>query len=238
MSQIKEKSQILGKALLYIIIVYLFYQIFENVKAPSNRLWYFAMTQGIILSTMPLVLQISNDIRSNQITYFLLQPVNFLILRFSEAIGASILRYIILIILCLIFVPFLKGEALISRINILFSVFLGILGIILYTQISLLIGILSYWIKEIKTLLYFNLTATFCFGGLIVPIQLYPKIMQKICFFTPYPWILWWPANFFSAEDVNHISGFTGWIIWNLVFILLNGYFFKKYKNNLVMDGG
>ncbi|NGX32519.1 MAG: hypothetical protein K1060chlam4_00567 [Candidatus Anoxychlamydiales bacterium] len=234
LGQIKEKGHVLGKGILYIIIVYLFSQIFESVNASSDRLWYFAMTQAIILSTSSVVLQIEKDIRDNQISYFLVQPVNYLLFRYFEAIGSSVFRYSILIILCFLSISFLKGPIQTNPSAIIFSLFLGIMGILLYIQISLLIGVLAYWIHDIKNLLYFNLTATFCFGGLIVPIQLYPPFMQKICFFTPYPWILWWPANFFSSGNVNHYKAFIGWIIWTIIFMFLNNYIFQKQRKKII----
>ncbi len=48
--QFNDRSQLLGRTILFTVIVYLFYQIFESVGAPQERLWYYAMTEAIIRS--------------------------------------------------------------------------------------------------------------------------------------------------------------------------------------------
>lgn len=238
LQQLKEPGQLLGRLLLFVVIVYLFHQVFGSVGAPNWQLWYYAMTEAIILATAPLVLQISNDIRSNHTVYFLLRPVNYCTFRFCEAMGGAVFRYILLMILALCYVPLLRGAIPSDFFSLLSSLFIGLLGIFLYTLISLLIGLLSAWIKDIKTLLYFNLTATFCFGGLIIPIVYYPPLMQTICFCTPYPWILWWPGSLFAGTEINHLQALLGWNFWTIVFLAANRYVFNRYKKNLVMEGG
>ena len=236
--QSRSLSQLVGRLFLFTVILYLFHQVFQIVQAPSNRIWYYMTTEAIILATTPLVLQVSEDIRTNQIVYFLLRPISYSLFRISEAMGEAIFRYFMLIIWGGIIVSILETTTYVTWISMIFSFFIGILGIFLYTLISLFIGFLSYWVKDVKTLLYTNLTATFCFGGLIVPIIYYPSIMQTICFWTPYPWILWWPASILSGEAVDHMNAFIMWMFWVLLFTLLNYLVFKKYKTKLVMEGG
>lgn len=237
LSQIKEKGQIIGRLLVYIVNIYLFYQVFESVKADDSRLWYYVMTEGIILSsTTSLVLQITNDFHTNHVVYFLLRPVNYCFFRFSENMGASIIRYAVLMLCGVVFAGLLQGSIFNKISSLSLSFFVGILGMILLAHIF--IGLISFWVKEIKTLLYFNLTACFCFGGLIIPITYYPPLIQTICFCTPYPWILWWPGSFFSGAHINHKIAFLGWAFWSLFFGLINLYIYNRYKKNLVMDGG
>jgi len=238
LQQLNEKAQLVGRLLLFTVIVYLFYQIFESVGASEERLWYYAMTEAIVLSSTLLAVQIAQDIRSQQIVYFLLKPIDYPSFRITESMGAALFRFMVLIIWGLGYLSFLKGVGPISLYTVITSFFVGIIGVFLYTQMSFLIGLLSFWIKDIKTLQYLNLTATFCFGGLIIPISYYPPLMQKICFFTPYPWILWWPGTIFSGGEIPFVSAFCCISLWIGFFVGLNRFIFYRYMKNLVMEGG
>jgi len=235
---LKERNQIFGRLIVFTVIIYLFCQIFESINSSVERIWYVTMTEGLILSTTTLVFQIVKDIQTNAVAYFLLRPVNYSLLRISEAIGIAILLYLVLMSWGILFLILLKGIFVASIFSTISSMLIGILSLFLYVQISMLIGLLSFWVIEIKTLIYFHLTAAFCFGGLIIPITYYPPLMQKICFCTPYPWILWWPGSVFSGILVNHFIAFAGWLGWSIFFGFLNVLVFERYKKALVMNGG
>jgi ABC-type uncharacterized transport system permease subunit len=238
LQQLQLRGQLVGRLFLFTVVLYIFHQVFQAVQAPPNRIWYYMVTDAIVLATTPLALQISSDIRTNHIVYFLLCPINYSFFRISEAMGEAIFRYFTLMLWGRIFISVLEKTFYVSWSALFFAFLIGILGIFLHTLISLFIGFLSYWVKDVKTLLYTHLTAAFCFGGLIVPIIYYNPIMQQACFWSPYPWILWWPASIVAGEQVDHLNALIMWMLWIASFTLLNYLVFKNYKNNLVIEGG
>lgn len=230
-----DRAQFFGRMILYAIIVYLFHQIFTSVNAGHERLWYYAITEAIILSAPTLVLTIAGDIRCQQIVYFLVSPISYCTFRIFESLGIAFFRYICLIALgfacCSLFVGFipnLRMEGILA----------GFVGIYLYTLISSAIGLSSFWLKDVKTFLYLNLTATFCFGGLIVPLSFYDPLMRTICFCTPYPWILWWPAALATGEKVDPLISFISISFWIITLIAFNQFLFHRYQKKFLMEGG
>ena len=238
--QLANRAQLIGRIFLYVMIVYLFYQIFQSVKAGSNRIWYLAVTEWIMLSTPPLALQIEQDIRNGQIAYFLLRPMNYLSLRFCEAFGGFLIRYGILGILCLLLGFTLTKTLPNSFSSLCLGGVIAFMGIILYSLILTLIGIFSFWIKDIHPILYLNLTATFCFGGLIVPLSFYSDFFRKICFMTPYPWILSWPAETITGMLTwqNHLYAVLGWIFWVSTITLLIHVLYRRTMHSFIIEGG
>jgi ABC-2 type transport system permease protein len=238
--QLANRAQLIGRIILYMMIVYLFFQIFQSVKAGPNRVWYVAVTEWIMLSTPPLALQIEQDIRNGQIAYFLLRPMNYLSLRFTEAFGGFIIRYVILGMLCL-FLGFVLTRTIPNPLSSwCFGIMIGFMGIILYSLILTLIGIFSFWIKEIHPILYLNLTATFCFGGLIVPLSFYSESFRQICFLTPYPWILSWPAETMTGMMTwqNHLYALGGWFFWVCLLTLLIHILYRRTMHSFIVEGG
>lgn len=223
---------------LYTLVVWLYSQVFQSVGAPIERAWYLAITEWVILSSPPLALQLENDIRSGQIAYFMLRPLHYLKLRFLECAGVVIVRYWMLAVLCLLLGFSLTGHFPGTWMTWLLGSGISLLSILLYVIILMIIGLLAFWLKDIRTTLYLNLTATFCFGGLIVPLDFYSETFRNLCFTTPYPWILWWPAQTITGADLNQSAAFLNWGIW---FFILTGCTLVLYQHCtrvLVTEGG
>jgi len=236
--QLAQKGQLLGRLILYFVIVYLFSQVFQSVSAGNNRIWYLAITEWLTLSTPPIAYRIAEDIRSGQVVYFMLRPLHYLWLRFCECMGISLVRFIILGFCCLGFGYYLTGAFPSSSTTLTIGLVLGILSVILYSLLSILIGVFSFWLKEIQPLIYLNLTATFCFGGLIVPLGFYSDTLRTISFATPYPWMLWWPAEYMTGTAPNLMLAFLVFAGWTAVILGLIIILYQKCLENFVSEGG
>lgn len=236
--QLAQRGQLVGRFFLYLVIVYLFHQVFNSVQAPASRLWYLAITEWIILSAPPLAFQLADDINSGQIAYFMLRPMHFLNLRLMECIGAFAVRFVLLGLTCIGLSIYLTGYFPTDIATWLIGICFCLLSVLLYNAMLILIGLCAFWIRDIKTLIYLNLTATLCFGGLIVPLSFYSPLVKAISFCTPYPWILWWPAEFMTGGYVNIALALISWVAW--MFLLWSAIFFlyKKGIQSFVIEGG
>ncbi len=236
--QLAQRGQLVGRFFLYVVIVYLFHQVFESVQAPASRLWYLAITEWVILSAPPLAFQLAEDINSGQIAYFMLRPMHFLSVRLMECIGSFMVRFILLGLSCVglgfYLTGYFPGDIMAWMLGIIFS----ILAVLLYNTLLILIGLCAFWLRDIKTLIYLNLTATFCFGGLIVPLSFYTPAIKTISFCTPYPWILWWPAEFMTGGDVNVWLALINWGFWMLLLWSLIAFAYQRGIKSFVIEGG
>ncbi len=236
--QLAQRGQLVGRFFLYVVIVYLFHQVFSSVQAPASRLWYLAITEWIVLSAPPLAFQLADDINSGQIAYFMLRPMHFLNLRLMACIGAFTVRFVLLGLSCVGLGICLTGYFPTDVLTWLIGICFGILSVLLYNAILILIGLCAFWLRDIKTLIYLNLTATLCLGGLIVPLSFYSPLVKTISFCTPYPWILWWPAEFMTGGHVNVSLALTSWSVWMLLLWSVILFLYKKGIQSFVLEGG
>jgi len=236
--QFANRGLFVGRIFLYLSVVYLFYQVFHAVSATPERIWYLAITEWLILSTAPLAFQICDDIKSGQIAYFMLRPLGYLSYRFCDGLGSILVRFVVLEACCLGLGYGLTGMIPGSLLTWLLGSLVGFLAVILYTVLGMLIGLLSFWIREIQTVVYLNLTATFCFGGLIVPLEFYSETLRFFCFSTPYPWILWWPAQLLTGAKINFFATFLGWGTWMVILCLIIHFLYQKCLQAFVAEGG
>ena len=217
--QFSNKGLLLGRVILYSIVVYLFYQIFEIVDNSKYELWHVSFAQLISLALVPITFQLQQDFNNKQFEYYIIKPINFLFLRFTEAAGMTFTNYIVLlcnnIILCSIL-----GKSYSNFLPLCLGIIYGIFSLFLFIVITLFIGLISYWVKDIKDIFYLNMTASFCFGGLVVPVELYPEFIKKISFFTPYPWILSAPVEIING-NISFNEALFNLATWFIIFISL-----------------
>lgn len=237
-NQVTRRGDLLGRVILYLTIVYLFYQVFQSVGAPSNRIWYLAITEWLILSTPPVALEINEDIRTGQIVYFMLRPMQYLSLRFCECFGYFLVRFMLLAVCCLSLGYILTGYFPSDLSTWVLGFGLGILSVSLYILISILLGIASFWFREIQPLIYLNLTATFCFGGLIVPLEFYSDLLRKISYLTPYPWVLGWVADTLTGQPWSLSVSLLAWAGWMLGIGGVILFLYHKCLSAFVLEGG
>ncbi len=232
-----QKKQLLIRVLIYILIVSIYSQIFKKVTQDILRLWYIGVTQWVIGSIASVAITISNDILSGQFIYYSLRPINYVLYRFYDAMGITFIKSIVLGVCFGIQIYLLTGSFPFNIYKCFMGTILVLLSTSLFNLILIFIGLLSYWTREIRGLVYTNLTASFCFGGLIVPLEFYSETMRKIAFMTPYPWILGWPARFITQPTFNLNYSFLYWGIWFVVFIIMISILYNIMLKNLRSSG-
>ncbi|HML19813.1 MAG TPA: ABC-2 family transporter protein [Candidatus Dependentiae bacterium] len=237
MQQWHNRLRLLAKIVLYLFVVYLYYQIVTSTGAGPERVIYIAMTELMILSFAPVTFQIARDIESGCIDYFLVRPVNYIGYTLIGALGESLVKYIVLGSCCFVWVGFLTNT--VPRIpEFLFGLLLGLVSLLLYLLITIFIGISSFWFNDVKDLFYLNLTACFCFGGLIVPLEFYSGIIQKISLYTPYPLILWVPAHLVASGSAHIPFIFVSTMLWLTVLVFLIRMIYRTFLSVYLRKGG
>jgi ABC-2 type transport system permease protein len=191
----RQRMSIVLRIFLYILVMLLFSQTLRAAKTSVESLFYIAMTQLLVSSFAPQSFEIFNDIHLGLYSLRIGKPLNYIAIHFLRSMSAYIYRLAILIITFLLLqrvMPNLLGK-IVPAIGSFIC--FAIIGGSIYSLLSILIGLASYWAKDVKVLFYLNMTTLFSLGGLIVPLELYSKTAQKIAFYSPYPYILWYPAR-------------------------------------------
>jgi ABC-2 type transport system permease protein len=104
--------------------------------------------------------------------------------------------------------------------RVLLALACGYLAFILRFFISYTISMLAFWIERVSALENLNYMPYLFLSGLVVPIQTLPPAMQEVILWTPYPYILWFPAMLVAAPPeamppeliVRGLLTIVGWI--------------------------
>lgn len=176
---------------------------------------------------------LASRLYSGEISNYLLKPINLFALFAVQEIADKIKNIVLLILesllLFLIFKPIIVFPDF--KFFMLFLIWsLG--GLILNFIISLLFGSLGFWSPQVwgpKFLFFMILDFT---AGKLFPIDILPIVLQKIIYFTPFPYLSFIQIqlflNRFNSQDIiKHSLVLVFWILF--LGIVTN----KIWKNGL-----
>jgi len=205
---------------------------------PKALVWYLAITEWIVLSAPPIHIEIQEAIRRGDIVYQLGRPVSYVGAAFAEGLGLLLVRAPLLGatagVCAFVFTGWTPPPGV-----ILYVVPFGLVAAALLTALHLWIGLLAFWLEDVSPVYWVWQKLLFVFGGLMMPIELYPELIRRLAPFTPFPSILAGPASFVlhrsSAEAGVHARTLS---IWACVTAVAVCWVFRRATSALTINGG
>lgn len=187
---------------------------------------------------------IAECIRTGQVAYEFVRPLNIYWLWFSkicaQRISACALRFIP-VILFAISLPTeysLKGPESISAFVLMIITLL--FGLVISTALGLLVYILMFYTTSCKGIYnIFGNIADF-FSGMDFPIAFMPKIMQAICFALPFRLCMDLPMRLYigNLTFTEGIQTILIQIAWMLGLVAIGNHLMKKVSKKVIVQGG
>ncbi len=205
----------------------------------QKMIWYVAATEAIMLSSSRIRLRIDEEIRSGNVSNFLVKPFSYPLFLAFDSLGSSIFRFIVRMpvafALALIFT--LKFE--ISLLGLMSYIILGIMGLFLDALVTILIGLLAFYVEDTAPIYWIYNKLLFTIGGLLIPIDMMPAFVKTISKFFPARFILYNPANSlinFSWEFF--MESFSYIVLFTAIVLLLTSLLFSSASRRLSINGG
>lgn len=181
----------------------------------SQLLWYIAFNEWVLISIPDVQEEMQQDLRSGRLAYLLPRPISYLGATFAEALGTLCVNLAVLGFVTFLFTWMQTGalpfHAAGLPVTILLGVMAGCVGIIF----QMLVGLSAFWLQEVTPFYWVWEKLLFIFGGLILPLSVYPQWMQTLAYFTPFPAILGERSalalNFDAASVFNVSLSLLGW---------------------------
>jgi ABC-2 type transport system permease protein len=199
----REPNELYGRMAFFAVILGVFSSLWRAVAEagmpvaadPKSLVWYLAATEWILLSAPPVHLEIQDAVRRGDVVYRLGQPVSYVVAEFATALGLLAVR-----------APFLGLTAFLCAFaftgwtppaaSLLAVVPFGLAASALITALHLGIGLLAFWLQDVAPVYWVWQKLMFVLGGLMLPLELYPALVQRAALFTPFPSLLASPASF------------------------------------------
>ncbi|MGG0044132.1 ABC transporter permease [Bacillus tropicus] len=263
MNKIKKYSSIFGASLksnlaymgemfygttFLLIIMYIFINLWKvafTIKGNETGMgyvetvWYLLIAEAIILSLNPVHLTISEEVQSGSLAYTINRPYNYLSYHFFNGLGESILRFSINLCTGAVLVFWLVGPIPIKSINVLFISIVIFLAFLLNYCLSALIGFSAFFTEDAAGIAFIYQKFLFILGGVLIPLDFFPEMLQKIANYLPFSFITFAPSKLFVHFSIIHFfQVLCGQIIWIGLFLILLKVVFKMGIRRLTINGG
>jgi ABC-2 type transport system permease protein len=240
-----ERGDLYGRALFFAVILGVFSALWRAVAEAGMPLgakqeqlvWYLAVTEWILLSTPARHLEIQEEVRRGDVAYQLARPVSYPRAALAQCLGTLLVRAPALgAVACGCAFAFTGRLPALG--TLLLVVPLGVLASAILAELYVALGLVAFWLRDATPLYWVAGKLLFILGGLMLPLDLYPRWLQVVAACTPFPVLLSGPAGFLLHP------GAVAWLLalrllfWGGVLFGLVELVFRRATRTLQLDGG
>ena len=176
-------------------------------------------------SVVWVVFTFEEDALLGKLSPYLIQPINPFFRYLAQHLAEQITRLPFAIIIASFFFILNPGNIWVPRFNILLLSFIStFLSFLIQFLIQSILACLCFWTEKASSFERLLFIPTLFLSGLLAPVVSFPDYVKSWVYFTPFPYLIDFPANLLSGNPTNINNGFIIQIIWILILFPL----FKK----------
>lgn len=112
--------------------------------------------------------------------------------------------------------------------NILLFIVALILAFLLRFLIQYTFALFAFWTERANAIENFWFLFFLFFSGMIAPLEMFPQTLQQALLWTPFPYLIDFPASILVGLPVNLFQGFLVTLAWCLLFFVLNRWLWRR----------
>ena len=237
-------------ALFIAIILFVFANLWKTIFAGRDAIegftiiqliWYLSLTEAITMGTGwgSLFEEVGDEIKSGAIANYLTKPLSYIGWYFSTYFSKFLSYFITAFVLGGIVTFFLVGPMQFSIMSAIPLMILLVLSFILSFFVAFTFVAFAFWLEDVTAFYWILQKLLFIFGGMLVPIDIYPEFIREYLYYLPFSYITYWPGKYFvSGTNEIFISSFIGQIIWLIIFIATTIIIYKIGIRRVNIHGG
>jgi ABC-2 type transport system permease protein len=242
----RERGDVYGRVVFFAVILGVFSSLWRAAAEaglptaiePRALVWYLAVTEWIVLSTPQIHLDIQEAIRAGDVVYRLGRPVSYVGAELAATFGVLAVRLPLLgltAFLCAFaftgWIPPVRAFAIVVP--------FGVAAAALLAALHVWIGLLAFWLHDVSPVYWVSQKLLFVLGGLMLPLEVYPGVIQRIAAFTPFPALLAGPASFMLAHGGGTPAALARDLaFWCVVTAIGLGWTFRRAATDMTINGG
>jgi len=233
----------------YCVIIYIFTQLWRTTFGGEGTdliagysfeqmIWYLIFAEAIVMSCPSLSLTIENEVKSGDIGYKLTRPISYLLYQYMAFSGEAALRFVLHLVVgsllgLLLFGPPSFGYGWIGFVT------LAVGGFTIQYLLTMSLALCAFWVEETRGLEFVYSKLLFTIGGMLLPLEMFPEALQKVCAWLPFQAIVYFPARTAVRFDGDLIWQMLGiQLLWVVALSGLLTFVFRKGVRKLHVNGG
>ena len=182
---------------------------------------------------------IMGEVKSGNVEMFMNKPTNYLTISFMKVIGQGIFSFLFisllgtLMMITFIGIPNLNLYVFIP--TFIITLLLGqILGLLVYGSI----GLMAFFIQDVRPVHWIVDKLVMVLGGSYLPISMFPPFMKVLAFVSPFGAINFASSTVYESWNSECIMRISLQFLWIGIFGLLLTFIYNKSKEKAMINGG
>jgi ABC-2 type transport system permease protein len=200
--------------------------------------WYLVFTEALTMAGPPLCAKIEDEVKNGDIAVRLTRPFSYLGYHYASYLSEALFRFVVhLAVGSVIAWPFVGAPSFGAGWLGLLSLSVGALT--LDFLLKAIVALSAFWVEEVRGMEFVLQKLQFTVGGMLLPIDLMPEWLQRVCAWLPFQAVLYFPArtavHYDGAKLVIQLGIQTGWIA---LLGLLVTVLYRRGVKKLHVNGG
>jgi len=181
------------------------------------------------LTVVWVIWEFEREVVEGKLSPFLLQPIDPVWRHFFSHVSERFARLpfiMALMVLCFALYPqalwMPPPQALL----------LGLLAICLAFCLRFVIqytfALFSFWTERANAIEQFWYLLYIFLSGMIAPLDVFPAAVRAVIVWTPFPYLIYFPANLILGRQTDIGRGFVAIALWGLIFLTINRWLWKR----------
>lgn len=181
------------------------------------------------LTVVWVIWEFEREVVEGKLSPFLLQPIDPVWRHFFSHVSERFARMPFIVALLVVFVLLYPQAAwLPSPQALLLGTIATCLAFCLRFIIQYTFSLFSFWTERANAIEQFwYLIYTFT-SGMIAPLDVFPDAIREIVLWTPFPYLIYFPANLIVERQTNVVQGFVAIFLWGFIFLILNRWLWRR----------
>lgn len=237
-----------GRGLFFAVILFVFSQLWTSLLGQNGELagftrqqlvWYLTITEVITLGGSSLLRQVEQDVKSGQIAYLLLRPLNYLLYQVSYYAGEVLVTFTCNLAIGSLVALLLVGFPPLSAGSLLGALLLLLLGAATQSLLLLSIALLAFFVEECRPFYWIYSKLVFTVGGLFIPLDLYPKFLRVVARALPFQAVAYGPARMFVGGELTDFLPLAATaLLWIAALGWLTSWEYRRGVKQVNVNGG
>jgi ABC-2 type transport system permease protein len=138
-------------------------------------------------------------VRTGKFLTFAMRPIHHRFFAFSQKVGHRVLGFLFEVLPCFLILSLLFGINMIPK-NIGWTALSIFFTFLMTFYVHYILGMTSFWFIQSQGIRRVFDLLSGIFSGVFIPLVFFPKIIQRVLFFLPFPYMSYVPAMVFTGR--------------------------------------
>ncbi|HEY9761128.1 MAG TPA: ABC-2 family transporter protein [Trichocoleus sp.] len=181
------------------------------------------------LTVVWVVWEFEREVLEGRLSPYLLQPLDpvwrHVVSHVSERFARLPFAFV-LIGLFLVLYP--KAAWLPSPANLVLGLVAMVFSFCLRFVIQYTFALFAFWTERASAIEQFWFLIYTFLSGIIAPLELFPDVVRNIVMWTPFPYLIYFPASLIMNRPENVVQGFVAIAVWFFLFLAVNRWLWRQ----------